>query len=105
LAEHFEHLWRPISAGVAVPLFALCSAGVAIGGLSGLQSALTDPIAIGIIVAKIAVLTGSGTAALLTAVQLRIRNRRYKIMCAEEDATTTASPTSTNSNSRDGQNQ
>jgi len=49
MAEHFEHLWRPISAGVAVPIFALFSAGVAIGGWSGLQSALTDPIAIGII--------------------------------------------------------
>ncbi len=49
LAEHYEHLWRPISAGFAVPVFALFSAGVAIGGWSGLQSALTDPIAIGII--------------------------------------------------------
>jgi len=49
MAEHFEHLWRPISAGVAVPLFALLSAGVVIGGWSGLQSALTDPIAIGVI--------------------------------------------------------
>jgi NhaA family Na+:H+ antiporter len=49
MAEHFEHLWRPISAGVAVPIFALFSAGVMIGGLSGLQSALSDPIAIGII--------------------------------------------------------
>ncbi len=49
MAEHFEHMWRPISAGVAVPIFALFSAGVAIGGLAGLQSALTDPIAIGII--------------------------------------------------------
>ena len=49
MAEHFEHLWRPISAGVAVPIFALLSAGVAIGGWSGLQSALTDPIAIGIV--------------------------------------------------------
>ena len=33
LAEHFEHRFRPISAGVAVPVFALMSAGVAIGGL------------------------------------------------------------------------
>jgi len=49
MAEHFEHLWRPISAGVAVPVFALFSAGVAIGGWSGLQSALTDPVAVGII--------------------------------------------------------
>jgi NhaA family Na+:H+ antiporter len=32
-----------------VPVFALMSAGVAIGGLSGLGSALTDPVAIGII--------------------------------------------------------
>ncbi|GIM89911.1 Na+/H+ antiporter NhaA [Paractinoplanes toevensis] len=48
LAEHFEHRFRPISAGVAVPVFALMSAGVAIGGLHGLTSAITDPIAIGI---------------------------------------------------------
>ena len=28
LAEHFEHLMRPISAGVAVPVFAFFAAGV-----------------------------------------------------------------------------
>ncbi|RYV52709.1 Na+/H+ antiporter NhaA [Pengzhenrongella frigida] len=50
LAEHFEHRFRPISAGVAVPLFALFSAGVAIGGTSGLVAALTDPVAVGIVV-------------------------------------------------------
>ena len=49
LAEHFEHRFRPISAGVAVPIFALMSAGVAIGGFSGLGSALTDPVAVGIV--------------------------------------------------------
>jgi NhaA family Na+:H+ antiporter len=49
LAEHFEHRFRPISAGVAVPVFAFMSAGVAIGGFSGLGSALTDPVAVGII--------------------------------------------------------
>lgn len=49
LAEHFEHKIRPISAGIAVPLFAFAAAGVTVGGLSGLVSALTDPIAIGII--------------------------------------------------------
>ena len=49
LAEHFEHRWRPISAGVAVPLFALFSAGVTFGGLSGLGKALTDPVTVGII--------------------------------------------------------
>src|SRR6478609_4178808 len=49
LAEHFEHLVRPVSAGFAVPVFAFFSAGVVLGGIAGLQSALADPIAIGII--------------------------------------------------------
>ncbi|MFB4314525.1 Na+/H+ antiporter NhaA [Actinomadura sp. 21ATH] len=49
LAEHFEHRFRPLSAGVAVPLFALLSAGVAFGGLAGLGTALSDPIALGIV--------------------------------------------------------
>ena len=49
LAEHFEHRWRPISAGFAVPMFAFLSAGVTIGGLSGLVTALRDPIAAGVI--------------------------------------------------------
>jgi NhaA family Na+:H+ antiporter len=48
LAEHFEHRFRPISAGFAVPVFALMSAGVALGGLSGLGSGLADPVAVGI---------------------------------------------------------
>ncbi|AGL16042.1 Na+/H+ antiporter NhaA [Actinoplanes sp. N902-109] len=49
LAEHFEHRFRPISAGIAVPVFALMSAGVVIGGASGFGAALSDPIAIGVI--------------------------------------------------------
>jgi NhaA family Na+:H+ antiporter len=49
LAEHFEHRIRPISAGVAVPVFAFFAAGVTIGGLSGLEDALTDPVAVGVI--------------------------------------------------------
>ncbi|MGA7205497.1 MAG: Na+/H+ antiporter NhaA [Specibacter sp.] len=53
LAEHFEHLVRPISAGVAVPLFAFFSAGVALGGVAGLKSAFTDSVAIGIVVALV----------------------------------------------------
>ena len=150
LAEHFEHLLRPISAGIAVPLFALFSAGVTIGGYSGLSSALTDPIALGIIFGlvlgkpigilaatfltskvlrrplqqgltwpdvtgvailagigftvslligelafaanpesddhvKIAVLTGSLSAALLAAVVLRVRNRRYRLLWEAEN--------------------
>lgn len=53
LAEIFEHRFRPLSAGFAVPVFAFFSAGVAVGGLEGLASALTDPVAIGIIVALV----------------------------------------------------
>jgi NhaA family Na+:H+ antiporter len=49
LAEHFEHLVRPLSAGLAVPVFAFFSAGVAIGGLDGLRSAFSDPIMIGVV--------------------------------------------------------
>jgi Na+:H+ antiporter, NhaA family len=54
LAEHFEHRLRPLSAGVAVPVFAFFSAGVAIGGLSGLGTSLGDSIAIGIVVGLVA---------------------------------------------------
>ena len=50
LAEHFEHRWRPLSASVAVPVFAFFAAGVSIGGASGLGSALRDPVAVGILV-------------------------------------------------------
>ena len=49
LAEHFEHRFRPISAGFAVPVFAFFAAGVTIGGLGGLSTALTDPVALGIV--------------------------------------------------------
>ncbi|RAX16921.1 Na+/H+ antiporter NhaA [Pseudarthrobacter sp. AG30] len=49
LAEIFEHRFRPISAGVAVPIFAFFSAGVLVGGWEGLASALSDPVALGII--------------------------------------------------------
>ncbi|CCQ44930.1 na+/H+ antiporter NhaA [Pseudarthrobacter siccitolerans] len=53
LAEIFEHRFRPISAGIAVPIFAFFSAGVAVGGWEGLGSALADPVALGIIVALV----------------------------------------------------
>ncbi|WP_326641724.1 Na+/H+ antiporter NhaA [Streptosporangium sp. NBC_01755] len=49
LAEHFEHRLRPLSAGVAVPVFAFLSAGVGLGGLSGLATALSDPVAVGVV--------------------------------------------------------
>jgi NhaA family Na+:H+ antiporter len=53
LAEIFEHRSRPISAGIAVPLFAFFSAGVAVGGWEGFGSALADPVAVGIILALV----------------------------------------------------
>jgi Na+:H+ antiporter, NhaA family len=149
LAEHFEHRFRPLSAGVAVPVFAFLSAGVTVGGLSGLGAALSDRVAIGIIVglvvgkaigitaatwlvarfthaeldedlgwpdvvglsllggigftvslliselafgagslrdehAKVGVLVGTLTAALLASVLLRLRNARYKRIEEEE---------------------
>ena len=49
LAEHFEHRIRPLSAGFAVPVFAFFSAGVAVGGVSGLADSLTDRVALGIV--------------------------------------------------------
>ncbi|MFG1926438.1 Na+/H+ antiporter NhaA [Cryptosporangium sp. NPDC048952] len=54
LAEHFEHRFRPISAGVAVPVFAFFAAGVTVEGLEGLRTALTDRAAIGIVVGLVA---------------------------------------------------
>jgi len=50
LAEHFEHRWRPLSASLAVPVFAFFAAGVTVGGISGLSNALRDPVAIGVLV-------------------------------------------------------
>ena len=53
MAEHFEHRWRPLSAGFAVPVFAFFSAGVTVGGLSGLVDSLQDRVALGIVVALV----------------------------------------------------
>lgn len=49
LAIEFEHRFRPLSTGIAVPVFAFFSAGVAIGGPEGFVSAISDPVAIGIV--------------------------------------------------------
>jgi NhaA family Na+:H+ antiporter len=49
LAEHFEHRFRPLSAGIAVPVFAFFAAGVTVGGISGLADSLTDTVALGIV--------------------------------------------------------
>jgi NhaA family Na+:H+ antiporter len=53
LAESLEHRFRPLSAGIAVPLFAFFSAGVALGGAEGFLAAVTDPLAVGIMVALV----------------------------------------------------
>ena len=53
LAEHFEHRFRPLSAAVAVPVFAFLSAGVTVGGLGGLGTALRDRVAVGVVVALV----------------------------------------------------
>ncbi len=50
LAEHFEHLVRPLSAGFAIPVFAFFAAGVTFGGYNGFVTALRDPVALGIVV-------------------------------------------------------
>jgi NhaA family Na+:H+ antiporter len=148
LAEHFEHRVRPISAGVAVPVFAFFAAGVSLADAGG-AAALADTVTVGIIAGlvlgkpigvlgatwlvqrftrarladglswwdvlglsllagigftvslligelaygvgsvqddhvKIGVLLGSLLAALLATVVLRIRNRHYRSLCADE---------------------
>jgi NhaA family Na+:H+ antiporter len=149
LAEHLEHRFRPLSAGIAVPVFAFFASGVSLADAGGLGASLVEPITAGIVAAlvvgktvgvfgatwlvqrftraqlapelgwwdvlglsllggigftvslligelafgvgsdqfdlvKIGVLVGSGTAALLAAVILRIRNRHYRVLCDEE---------------------
>lgn len=54
LAGILEHRIRPFSAGVAVPVFAFFSAGVAIGGLQGFIDAVTSSIGLGVIVGLVA---------------------------------------------------
>ena len=54
LAEHLEHVVRPLSAAVAVPIFAFFSAGVAIDGWADLTEALRDPITVGVVLGLVA---------------------------------------------------
>jgi NhaA family Na+:H+ antiporter len=151
LAEHFEHRFRPLSAGFAVPVFAFFAAGVSVAGAGGFGAALADPVTLGVLVGlvagktvgvlcstwlvqrftgarlaeglswwdvlglaqlagvgftvslligelafgagsprddhvKIGILAGSLLSALLATVVLRIRNRHYRRLCAEEEA-------------------
>jgi NhaA family Na+:H+ antiporter len=49
MAERFARVLRPLSAGVAVPLFAFFAAGVTIGGWAGMGKALSHPVTVGVI--------------------------------------------------------
>ncbi|GAA2483938.1 Na+/H+ antiporter NhaA [Streptomyces thermolineatus] len=73
-AEHVEHLVRPLSAGVAVPVFALFAAGVSVSG-SALTEVLTGPetlgVVLGLVVGKtVGVFGGSWLAARFTRAEL-----------------------------------
>lgn len=67
LADYFDRRVRPISAGLAVPVFAFLAAGVTVGGLQGLLEALTDPITVAIVVGLVVGKTAGvfGTAGLI----------------------------------------
>ncbi|RWA17219.1 hypothetical protein MBRU_06235 [Mycolicibacterium brumae DSM 44177] len=52
--DRFEHLIRPFSAGVAIPVFAFFAAGVTVGGLTGLLDSLSAPVTIGVLVGLVA---------------------------------------------------
>ena len=48
-AAHLEHLVRPVSSGFAVPVFAFFTAGVAFGGWTGVQRAMSDHLTLAIV--------------------------------------------------------
>lgn len=53
LAEEFEHRFRPLSSGIAVPIFAFFAAGVSVGGWEEVQAAAKHPLTIAIIAALV----------------------------------------------------
>lgn len=53
LAGTLEHQLRPLSAGFAVPVFALLATGVHLGGWQGLVAAASDPVTFGIVTARL----------------------------------------------------
>jgi NhaA family Na+:H+ antiporter len=71
-AERVEHRLSPVSSAVAVPFFALMSAGVALHGGSGL---VTDPVAIGVVLGLVVgkplgILLGAWSVARFTRAEL-----------------------------------
>jgi len=74
LAERFEHRWRPVSAGLAVPVFALLAAGVAMSP-SAIADAVSDPaargVAVGLVLGKpLGILVATGLVARFTRASL-----------------------------------
>ena len=74
MAERLEHRWRPWSAGLAVPVFALFAAGVSIDG-QVIQDSLSDPVAqgvaLGLVVGKpVGILTATWLVATFTRARL-----------------------------------
>jgi NhaA family Na+:H+ antiporter len=72
--EHIEHLVRPLSAGFAVPLFALFSAGVSVSG-SALGEVFTRPetlgVVLGLVIGKaVGIFGGTWLAARFTRAEL-----------------------------------
>ncbi|HSA50993.1 MAG TPA: Na+/H+ antiporter NhaA [Yinghuangia sp.] len=72
--EHTEHLLRPFSAGVAVPLFALFAAGVTVSG-PALGEVFTHPEPLGVVIGLVAgkalgIFAGTYLAARFTRAQL-----------------------------------
>jgi NhaA family Na+:H+ antiporter len=62
LAEHLEHRFRPLSAGIAVPVFAFFSAGVSVAGAGGVAAfgqLITLGIVIGLVVGKVVGILGA----------------------------------------------
>lgn len=53
LAGEFEHRFRPLSAGIAVPVFAFFAAGVSVGGWEGIQTAMAHPLTFAIVAALV----------------------------------------------------
>jgi len=52
LAEHFEHRFRPLSAAVAVPVFAFFAAGVSVAGIGNIANSVTIGIVAGLVIGK-----------------------------------------------------
>jgi NhaA family Na+:H+ antiporter len=54
MARRIDDALRPLSAGIAVPLFAFFAAGVTVGGVSGLASAWREPVTLGVMAGLVA---------------------------------------------------